>query len=314
MSASPSHGLVDPTTQGIHVPYQWSYATSAARVAATGFTATDIGKLALQTSDNSLWLLTATTPLWVAVSYDSPKAQPDGWTLYDQVTWVYSSADGATGIFTVAGVDLTGVLTVGTRIKLTQSATVKYFIVTVVSFGGGNTTCTIWGGASYTLANSAISATSYSYAKCPAGFPTNPDTWTVETSDTTAAAQSTPTSGTWYNLGTITIVIPIGLWNISYEVWLQSNSIAAQTSVSQYCSLSTANNSESDTTMTSWVILGSASGTLTLGDTSTRSKVLSLATKTTHYLIAKTIHANNNSINFRGDISPTKIRARCAYL
>lgn len=51
----------------IHIPYAFSYADATARAAATGFVSADVGKLALQRSDNTLWLLTATTPTWVAV-------------------------------------------------------------------------------------------------------------------------------------------------------------------------------------------------------------------------------------------------------
>lgn len=57
-----SFGVAD-----IHIPYAFAYASAAARTGASGFTAADIGKLARQTDDNSLWLLTATTPTWVAV-------------------------------------------------------------------------------------------------------------------------------------------------------------------------------------------------------------------------------------------------------
>jgi len=67
MVASPAHGLLDPTLQGIHAPYQWVYAAETNRLAATGFLSTDVGKLALQQDDHSLWILTSTTPEWVAV-------------------------------------------------------------------------------------------------------------------------------------------------------------------------------------------------------------------------------------------------------
>lgn len=67
MAVSGFHGLLDPSLQGIHVPYQWSYPNSAARVSATGFIVSDVGKLALQTSDSTLWILTDTTPSWIAV-------------------------------------------------------------------------------------------------------------------------------------------------------------------------------------------------------------------------------------------------------
>ncbi|HEX8218653.1 MAG TPA: hypothetical protein VF914_05505 [Chloroflexia bacterium] len=46
------------------LPYQLSYATQALRLAATGFVAADVGKIALVVADGSLWMLTATTPTW----------------------------------------------------------------------------------------------------------------------------------------------------------------------------------------------------------------------------------------------------------
>src|SRR5438105_76668 len=47
------------------LPYRWTYTNAAARNAATGFTSDDLGHLARQLDDNSLWMLTATTPTWV---------------------------------------------------------------------------------------------------------------------------------------------------------------------------------------------------------------------------------------------------------
>jgi hypothetical protein len=53
----------------VHVPYAWSYADAAAREAATGFAAGDVGKLARQLDDNSLWMLTDDYPAetWVQI-------------------------------------------------------------------------------------------------------------------------------------------------------------------------------------------------------------------------------------------------------
>lgn len=56
------------TEADIHIPYAFSYANAAARTGATGFVSGDLGKFARQTDDNSIWILTATTPTWVAVS------------------------------------------------------------------------------------------------------------------------------------------------------------------------------------------------------------------------------------------------------
>lgn len=52
----------------IHKPYNWEYADAATRVADTSVLAADLGKFARQTDDDTIWMLTATTPTWSAVS------------------------------------------------------------------------------------------------------------------------------------------------------------------------------------------------------------------------------------------------------
>jgi hypothetical protein len=51
----------------IHVVYNYSYASAAARTGASGFTSDDIGKIARQTDNNTFWILTATTPTWAQI-------------------------------------------------------------------------------------------------------------------------------------------------------------------------------------------------------------------------------------------------------
>lgn len=59
--------------QEIPVGYRWTFANSTTRAAtndyltAAAYASTDIGKEALQQSDNTLWLLTGTTPTWTAI-------------------------------------------------------------------------------------------------------------------------------------------------------------------------------------------------------------------------------------------------------
>jgi hypothetical protein len=51
-----------------HIPYSFQYADEAAREAATGFAAGDVGKFARQLDDNSIWMLTDDSPVtWTAV-------------------------------------------------------------------------------------------------------------------------------------------------------------------------------------------------------------------------------------------------------
>jgi hypothetical protein len=56
----------DTPLEDRHPTHAWEYADAAARTAATGFVSGDVGKLALQLNDYSLWMLTATTPTWQA--------------------------------------------------------------------------------------------------------------------------------------------------------------------------------------------------------------------------------------------------------
>lgn len=59
------------TGLNIHVPYAWTYADATARLAATGFVAADVGKLAKQSSDCTLWILCTHSPIvWNPVSAD----------------------------------------------------------------------------------------------------------------------------------------------------------------------------------------------------------------------------------------------------
>lgn len=90
----------------------------------------------------------------------------DGWVDDTAETWTFVSSTS----FKVSGVDVTSKYTPGTRIKLTQSAAVAYFVVVSSSFST-DTTVTITGGTDFTLANSTISANSHSYAMNPQGYP-----------------------------------------------------------------------------------------------------------------------------------------------
>lgn len=69
-------------SDGIHLPISYSYADSTARTSATGFVSTDIYKFAVQTDENSVWMLTETTPTWVEVSgFSSARGAGSGLTL-----------------------------------------------------------------------------------------------------------------------------------------------------------------------------------------------------------------------------------------
>lgn len=235
----------------------------------------------------------------------------NGWITSEE-TWSYSSADSPTFIASV-NADMTTKISVGTKLWLTQT-TSKFFIVTAVgSYSGGATLITMYGGTDYTLANAAITSPYYSYGRSPFGFPSAEDKWTVTMTDSSDRTQTTPTINQWYNPGSLTISIPIGVWRTTYKV-LQRVSRASATSTNMVTTLSTANNTESDADFTTFETLAGASGTLTLLTTQTCTpKVLTLASKTSYFLNCRTT-AGADSIGHRGDSGTTVVKAVCAYL
>ncbi len=90
-------------TSDIHIPYAFVYASAAARTGATGFTAADLGKLARQTDDNSLWMLTATTPTWVQNGAAGGGATPDATATAKGVVQLAGDLAGAAAAPTVPG-------------------------------------------------------------------------------------------------------------------------------------------------------------------------------------------------------------------
>lgn len=232
----------------------------------------------------------------------------DGWTAAAG-TWTYSSADAPTYVISV-NADMTTTISVGQRIKLTDT-TVKYFIVTAVGvFGGGVTLITVYGGTDYTLSGGAITLPYYSTSKAPFGFPLSPAKWTVQVTDGTNRQQVSPTANTWYNLGTISITIPIGAWQVRYQTFLGVDR-GASGSVDAYCTLSTANNSESDSQFTTAVWDTASTGEVV---TVSRTKILALASKTVYYLNTRTTQTGMSDIYNFATPTPTIIDAVCAYL
>jgi hypothetical protein len=231
-----------------------------------------------------------------------------GWSPLGACT--YEAADAPTYTFSLAS-DMTGILSSGMRIKLTDS-TVKYFIVTAVgAYSGGKTIITVYGGTDYNLSGGAITLPYYSIQKAPFGFPLSPEKWTVEATDTTGRSQTNAASATWYNFNSI--AVPIGLWNLTYYASAWYNT-AAVVNEFIYLTLSTANNSESDADFTS--VAGSyiANGTIHLAPMM-KSKIISLAAKATYYLNGKLLTGGASySVGVANDSQKLIIRAVCAYL
>ena len=238
---------------------------------------------------------------------DSGPSGWDGWQLANE-TWTYASADDPTFTITVPS-GAASKYSVGMRIKLTQT-TVKYFIITAVA----DTVLTVYGGTDYNLVDADITLPFYSTTRTPQGFPLDPSKWTIETKSTSQTSQASPTSNTYYNLGSLTIDIPIGIWSVSYQLTAQINESTSVTHVDAYVALSTADNSASDGDLTTMFAVYGSSSAIRLYQSIYKSKVLDLSTKDTYYLIMLASNITVSKIAFRGELSSTIIRAICAYL
>ena len=230
-----------------------------------------------------------------------------GWVASGAMT--FAAADDPTFTATMSG-DVSGTYSVGMKIRLAQSTGgTKYFIITKVAVSG-DTTLTLYGGTDYNLEDEAISNPYYSPVKAPFGFPLDPTKWTVRVTDITVRTQATPTQSVWYNLGSVSISIPIGAWHVSYQVHPVIID-AATASWILSTTLSTANNSASDVDFTIRCVSASV---YILAAAVFRSKDLVLTTKTPYYLNTMAGNANTDNIHNANDSSPLIIEAVCAYL
>jgi len=229
-----------------------------------------------------------------------------GWIEANE-TWTYASAN----TFTITG-DKTTKYSAGMKLKLTQT-TAKYFIVTKVEYSDPSTTVTVYGGTDYTLANAAITSPYYSTQKSPHGFPMSPTKWTISFSDTTDREQATPSAGTWYNLGSASIAVPIGAWRLGYKCCLYLNR-SASTFGDSRSTLSTANNSESDATFSTYNAQSGASGTQQQYAHIQLEQYKLVDTAVSYYLNVGTPNSGIGAVGIKNAYETAQIWAVCAYL
>lgn len=201
-------------------------------------------------------------------------------------TFTYDSADAPTFVMATSN-DLTGVLSVGMKLRLTQT-TDKYFFITAITAS----TITMYGGTDYTLANETISNVGYSTEKAPYGFPLSPDKWSVVWTQTTNYSQASPTQNTIYAVPGVSIDVPIGDWNIGWQATLfVTRSATGQVDMKGALSTSTSANTHPE-------LIGSLTGTSLTNLLMTVSRDLTVSTvaKTPYYFTISTSIAGITTI------------------
>lgn len=261
----------------------------------------------------------ATLKTYFDTLYGTLSSQTTGW-IPQTDTWTFSSVDDPTGVVEVDA-DLTGVLSVGMRLKMTNGGNTIYGIISKTpTESEGVTTVTFLheidptdSQALHLLADSAITNVYFSPHKAPFGFPLEKTKWRVRYTDAGNAYKTSPVNGTIYyaDLGSHNISVPIGNWDISAMF-----SFAVQTGAGGpgygRAALSTANDSISDETL--------AAGFYPLVSGFLNAPVLittnaTLAAKTSYYIVGKSTDADVINIAiYGGNASPTVLEAVCAYL
>lgn len=236
--------------------------------------------------------------------------QSGGW-IPVSVPITFISADSPSYLVSI-NYNVTGTFGLGMKMQLTHQNSIKNFFITQVTLTGTNTYLNLYGGTDYTLTSAAITNPFYSHAKAPLGFPLNPSKWTVEYRGTTTAAQASPVQNTWYNVGSRSITVPIGVWRVHYQNSIYGSAYPTTTgNVNCYCTLSTSNNSESDV---DWTVNVQAYDVAYIYGPVFRENLVELTSKTTLYMNLRTVVTGLVSIGDDATRSPAIIRAVCAYL
>lgn len=231
----------------------------------------------------------------------------NGWIAIS-ATLSYTSWDSTnkTGVMGTTS-DLSGSISVGTRGRISQATGgTKYYIVTAIN----TTTITGYFGTDYTLTNETVSSPCYSGIKAPYGFPLDPTKWTVTTTDTSSTTQTSPVSGTWYNINSDSVTLPIGAWKVNYAAGTRITRSATGV-VNGLTTLSTVNNTESDSDFTASF---DHDNTASMAVRLISSKDIVVTSATQYFLNFKTTQASMTGIRNDGSAAKTIIKAICAYL
>jgi hypothetical protein len=163
-----------------------------------------------------------------------------------------ASADDPTYVLKVTGFDVTSLYSLGMKMKFTQNSATVWAVITKIELSGSDTLISVYCGNNYDVLDTGsypITSPYYSMVKAPYGFPLSRDNW-----DLTAAialGQASPIQNIWYAGGNITL--PIGDWSLQINAdcnWVTGGGGAGAYNGSIYLTLSTANNTESDSSST----------------------------------------------------------------
>lgn len=223
-------------------------------------------------------------------------------------TLTYSSWDITTKTGVVnTNLDLTGYLSVGMKVKFTQSTITKYAIITAIT----SSAITLFMGADYTLENASINNFYFSMLKAPFDFPMNPEKWELTFVRSSNDVYSTTTTTNYYGGANNKLTVPVGMWEVEYNYTIQLTS--ATTSCYSRLVLSQSSSEITAGSLTSNFVMPLASGSIA-GFRFINSKIYNLTEETTFYLLFKNDLAYSGLYFVGVTTQPSWIKAKCAYL
>jgi hypothetical protein len=190
------------------------------------------------------------------------------------------------------------------------AGTTNYGIIMAQTFST-NTTYTIQIPEGETLPTTGgIGTVSYSTQKTPYGFPGQRGKWDLFTRLNIDTAKGTATGGTWYNnSGTsdaLKLNVPVGTWSLGYSCTFGGYDAGVTSVGDMKITLSTANNTESDTMFTSFASIEAPSGTIGMRASVYRKNSVTLSAAADYYLNV-TSSTTVDDLRIYGTKSPTLI-------
>lgn len=191
------------------------------------------------------------------------------------------------------------------------STTLEYGIVMANSFST-NTTLTVQVPEGCQLPTTGgITSVDYSTQNVPYGFPRNKGRWQLEVLSRIGSTQGSPTANTWYNVSSLKINKPIGMWSIGYETCVGITGSAAAASI--FAELSTSASASTDRRMSAAGYAATPSQPFL--QQLNRSKSYPNTDATTYYLIYKTDVTSSGTIQvYASDRGDTSITANNNYI
>lgn len=239
----------------------------------------------------------------------------DGWISVPQTFTAASSDDPVYQIYVSGDVTSNANYKLGNKIAVTISGADRYgFIVKIGAYDGGNnrTPVDIYGGSDYditgTMTNPRISK-----VKSPDGFPLSEEKWTQTLTDTTFRAQNSPTNGSYYTPGSLSISCPIGVWRGSLSCMLGAR---GTNTIYALVGLSTSTSSITETEISSSVYTYVSTASVTVENMLSvfKTKLFSFTSKTTLNVVLKAATTGMTQIYLSNADAPLTVKLVCAYL